>query len=165
LYKVAFGESQRALDDQVDELNQARQRAVAFLAFVGTATGFLVGSGLKNTTRSPLFYALAALGTLLALAALACLFYLLSPVRREEGRLRKAQWEYRLSGTELMSWIDAEVGQPSEYAYIAAVTNEYETMIGANDKTLSYLRRAYVMLIVLGLLQLTVWTTLAWAFA
>jgi hypothetical protein len=42
MYKMAYDEAKRLVDDQVAELDGIRQRSVQFLAFIGTGTAFLV---------------------------------------------------------------------------------------------------------------------------
>src|SRR4051794_11682018 len=79
MYKIAFDESVRALKDQVDELSGIRTRLVSFLAFIGAATAFLVGSSLTRATRDGAFYGLASLGTILLIATIAIVIALLRP--------------------------------------------------------------------------------------
>src|SRR5690349_1031373 len=63
LYKVAYEESRRTLDDQADELNRIRDRAVQFEVFIGAATAFLVGTGLQAPHRDTTFRILAGVAT------------------------------------------------------------------------------------------------------
>src|SRR3954454_17779051 len=63
MYRVAYKESQRTLDDQADELTGIRTRAVQYLAFIGTATAFLVGASLKTFERDTPFYAISITAT------------------------------------------------------------------------------------------------------
>src|SRR5664280_1806938 len=74
LYRIAYEEGKRALDDQVDELNGIRGRAVQFTAFVGSSTAFLAAVGLRTgPDRSWLFYVLAGVASALSLFAIASL--------------------------------------------------------------------------------------------
>jgi hypothetical protein len=115
LYRVAYVESQRTLDDQQDELKGMRDRAVSFTAFVGAATAFLVGTGLHATNRDVLFYILASLASALSALSIVLLIALLNPSS-------KRKWNYRMSAASLIDgWIENEVPGPSEAQFLRAL--------------------------------------------
>lgn len=156
MYRVAYEESQRTLDDQQDELKGMRDRAVQFTAFVGAATAFLVGTGLHTTTKDALFYTLAGIASGLSAALIVLLFILLMPSR-------KRLWHYRLSAGSLINgWIEAEVPPPNEAALVRAIAIKNDEMHRDNERLLGYLRKIYLYLIAIGAAQLTVWAALVW---
>ena len=88
LERLAYEEGKRALADQTDELNGIRNRAVSYMAFVGSATAFLVGTGLKAAHRDAWFYSLAVLASAASLSTLALISLVLSPYgpRKRAGK-------------------------------------------------------------------------------
>jgi hypothetical protein len=156
MYRIAYQESQRTLDDEQDELNRMRDRAVQFAAFVGAATAFLVGTGLQATHRDAAFYTLASLASALSALFIICLFIILKPSH-------KRLWHYRLSATSLIDgWIEAEVPPPNEASFIRAMAMKYDEMHRNNAILLKSLRRTYQWLILSGTAQVTVWAALVW---
>lgn len=156
MYQVAYEESQRTLDDQIDELSDMRQRSVQYLAFVGTATAFLVGTSLKPTapTRDLFFHLLAGGATALLLTTLAAVIRLLIPW---------GSWEYRLSGQKLIDgWIEDDAPVPNQAQLIRALTIRYDKMRHNNERILRKTRGVYVAMVALGTLQLILWVTLVW---
>jgi hypothetical protein len=157
LYRIAYEASQRSLDDQLDELNRIRDRAVQFVVFVGAATAFLIGTGLKAPVRDSLFYVLASIGSLLSVAAIVLLFLLLNP---------HLSWSNRISARRLMSdWIEPQVPQMSEGDLLRALAGQYDDYRAANERLLGVLRFYYRSLIILGSVQVVVWAALVWARA
>src|SRR5690606_33826850 len=64
MYELVVKAGERSLDEQRDELNGMRTRAVGFSAIVLSATAFLVGGGLvAGVERSEAFYVGAIVGT------------------------------------------------------------------------------------------------------
>lgn len=158
LYQVAYEEGRRTLDDQTDELNRMRDRAVNFAVFVGAATAFLVGTGLQAPHRDSTFYAIAILASALSALMILLLFIVLNPAKR-----RKEYWNYRLSpGSLIQGWIETEVPVPSKAQFNRALANVYDDMIKRNETVLSALRAAYRWLVVTGSVQLMVWAALVW---
>lgn len=157
LYRVAYEQSERALDDQTDELNGIRSRAVSFLTFVGAATAFLVGTTVTSATKDALFYTVASLGTLLVVVCIICIFVVLKPSRMYP-------WQSRLSGEVLVKdWIDGtDVPSPNEAQIVRALALQYDEMRKANEALLGSIRRWYIRLIACGIAQLAVWISLAW---
>jgi hypothetical protein len=156
MYRIAYQESQRTLDDQQDELKGMRDRGVQFTAFVGAATAFLVGAGLQAATKGPLFYSMASAATVLSAALIILLLILLTPSKRN-------LWHYRLSAESLIKgWIEAEVPPPDEALFMRAVAIKYDDMHRKNEVLLRSLRRSYRWLIAVGAAQVTVWAALVW---
>jgi hypothetical protein len=159
LYKVAYQEAQRALDDQQGELRSMRDRSVQFTAFIGAATAFLVGTGLHPAHRDVPFYILAGTASALTVALILLLLLLLTPSKRR-------YWYYRLSAKKLIKdSIETEVPPPTEAHFIRALALRYDGMRVENEKLLGALRRYYRWLIVVGIVQITVWATLVWVKA
>lgn len=157
LYRIVCQEGRRTLDDEQDELNGMRTRAVQFTAFVGAATAFLVGTGLLHVTdKDALFYALAATASALSAALIVFLFLLLSPFARQP-------WLYRMSTDRLINeWIDAEVPQPDEAMVLRELAFQYGEMHRGNELLLKSMRKWYLGIIVVGTAQVTTWAILVW---
>jgi hypothetical protein len=167
MYRIAYQEGQRALDDQQDELNRMRDRAVAFTAFVGAATAFLVGAGLTNVHRDGSFYALASIATVFSLGMIFLLSVLLNPFQRKLQDPSKGKyWNYRLSTKTLMEdWIERDVPPSSEGEFIRWLADLYDDMRVANEKLLGPLRFSYWGVVTSGVLQVVLWAALVWAKA
>ena len=86
LYQVAYELGLRTLEDQRDELNGIRTRAGSFMAFVGSATAFLVGTSVQGSSRGGFFLVVAIVATIFSSLAVVCLLSLLRP-RRFDFRL------------------------------------------------------------------------------
>src|SRR5215469_13190908 len=156
LYKIAYQEGQRTLDDEQDELNRVRDRAVQFTAFVGAATAFLVGTGLDAPSKDALFYGLASAASALSAILIALLFIVLAPMGRHS-------WRYRMSTEFLISqWIEADLPQLDEAALLREMALQYGDMHRRNEAMLSSIRRSYRWLIATGAAQVTVWAALVW---
>jgi hypothetical protein len=176
LYRIAFEEGRRLLDDQLDELNAMRGRAVQYLAFVGTASAFLVGTGLHGSHRDGLFYAVAGVGTALSLVTVGLATLVLLAVwpsgsqqddggaggtERDSG-LRIMQWKFRLHPAPLVNWIEPDLRKPNEADLLRALALREQQMYAFNKGNLDTLRLNYVLLIGCGAVQLIIWGTLAW---
>jgi len=156
LYKIAYNEAQRALDDQQVEVRGTRDRSVQFTAFVGAATAFLVGAGLHPSYRDASFYALAGVASALSVALIVLLLTLLFPRRGE-------LWHYRLSARSLITgWIQTQAPPPSHAHVIRALAQKCDDMREENEKLLSSLRTWYGWLVVVGAAQVAAWTVLVW---
>lgn len=156
LYQVVYEESQRALDDQKDELNVLRDRSVQFVIFIGAATAFLVGTGLQSLHRSTSFFILAGIASAVSLTTIGYLFAILNPAT-------KTKWAYRLSSDYLIAdWIEKEVPRPSRAEFIRDLAVMNDDSQRENEKLLSPLRKRYRLLIALGALQVIFWAALVW---
>ena len=170
LYKTAYEEGQRSLDKQFAQLDGMRQRSVQYLAFVGSATGLLVGTALSgNGTSSSLqsangrreFLFVLGLATLISLVTLALVRSILLGTTRLRGRL---EWETSLSPGQIVEILEVEVGRPSEtdlYRYLAL---QYEVMLDVNEPNLNKIRTRYSWYVLVGNLQLAVWVLCAWRY-
>ncbi|MGM7422334.1 hypothetical protein [Cellulosimicrobium sp. ES-005] len=161
LYKLAYAESSRALEFQLKQLEGVRQRTVQYLAFVGTATAFLVGTSLSGSTRDTLFFIVAALGTLIAIASVVLAAHILLLAALRWG-LPRFQWSFAMSGKRLVEWIEPQVGAPNEVDYIRALTLLNDEAYESNESSLQSLHRSFSTFVVLGFVQLSVWVVLAW---
>jgi hypothetical protein len=158
LYQVAYEEGRRTLDDQTDELNRMRDRAVNFAVFVGAATAFLVGTGLQAPHRDSTFYAIAILASALSALMIFLLFRVLNP-----AKVKKEFWNYRMSPKSLIQgWIETDVPVPSKAQFNRELARVYDDMVLKNEAVLGGLRTAYRWLIVIGSAQLMVWAALVW---
>lgn len=156
LYQIAYQLGLRTLEDQRDELNGIRTRGGSFMAFVGSATAFLVGTSIQAASRDGLFYVIAVAATLCSTLALISLLALLRP----------KPFEFRLSpGVLVDRWIEASVPRPSLDAFLRGLADLLEQMQGANEGLLRELRRRYVVLVGSGTLGLIAWTLLVWSYA
>lgn len=156
MYKVAFEESVRALKDQVDELSGIRQRLVQYLAFMGSATAFLVGSSLGAADRDGVFYGLACGGTALMIITIGCTVYLLWPSMSQFGATSSAQTIIR----EMIERKLSPIQNDGQFYHDFATYNDQA--VDENEKALRKTRRFYFAAIVCGALQLTVWVALVW---
>lgn len=154
LYRVAYDQSLRALDDQLDELSGIRGRASAYMAFIGSATAFLVGTGLKATHRDALFYGFALPASVATLVALVTLGLLLRPI---------AGWENRMSATVLIDkWIDREVPGPSLADLLKNLALRQDRSRGNNEARLVRIRALYLGVVGSGGLGIVLWSALVW---
>lgn len=84
MFKAAYNEGRSSVDKQYSALNATRTRSVQFMAFVGSATAFLVGSAVSGTVqRSVGFYLVLILATLISVAALVFLILILLSIVRK----------------------------------------------------------------------------------
>jgi hypothetical protein len=156
LYQITYEESQRALDDQKDELGNVRDRAVQFAIFIGAATAFLVGTGLQAPHRDTSFYILAIVASAASLVMIWLLFQVLNPSRKHE-------WHYRLSPDVLISeFIERDVPAPSRAEFVRALAKINGDSQIQNEKLLLPLRYLYRLLIVVGAGQVIIWAALVW---
>jgi hypothetical protein len=157
LYKVAYQEAQRALDDQLSEINTVRDRSVQFTLFVGATTGFLVGAGLQSAHRDMAFYTLASIATALSAAFIGLLMAVLGP---STSKL----WHYRVSARSLISgWIETEIPLPNDASFFRRLAQQYDDWHVENEKFIRNIRRGYRWLIIVGAVQLSLWVVLVWA--
>jgi hypothetical protein len=154
LYKVAYENGLRALDEQTDELSAVRQRAAQFMAFVGASTAFLAGTGLTGGHRDATFYVVAGLASLLSVVAIICVVVALRPVK---------DWQSQLSSQDLIDgWIETDVPPPGEAMVLRYLAELFDVMRRANAPKVSTVRTAYNGVVVIGALQVLAWATLAW---
>jgi hypothetical protein len=164
MYKIAYEEGKRLVDDQLAELDGMRQRSVQFLAFVGSATAFLVGTSLGRVGTSPgLAYGIVALvlaivASLAAAVAIVLVVFILLALSKK-GRIK---FEFRLSPAVLVEMIDPEVPQKEEAAFMRRLALDYGEMHDTNETSIIKLRKCYTAFIALGFSQLVLWAIVAW---
>lgn len=176
--KDAYEEGKRAVDDQMAELDSMRQRSVQFLAFVGSATAFLVGTGLaatsaatqSGTPRDGWFYFFAITASVLSLVMiLLVLAVLLSIVRHPDGpksKLGRAHFDFRNSSRTLVEdWIDPPSQRMDEARYFRNLAITYDQKYEENEPFLSSIRVTYAWFLSVGTAQLVLWSVVVWAFA
>jgi hypothetical protein len=156
LYEITYKEAARTLDDQTAEVSNARTRAVQFLAFVGSATAFLVGTAIDGIAdKNELFYWVAGTGSVLALAGIGSVALLLSPwstplLKRVEPRLL------------IVNYIERDLPLPNKAEMWRELSLHFDKWQAANEIRLKTVRRLYFASIILGALQLLLWATLTW---
>jgi hypothetical protein len=172
LYKLAREEELRRLESQRDELDSMRQRTAQYLAFVGAATAFLAGSGLKAPARDGVFYGLAALASILSLWMIfACVrvFLALEFPASKDGwrnfRPKPISWAFVLKPGALLAVIESDLPRPDEIDLVKYVASLYGEMSSDNAPGLAKVRRMYVSALVSGAVQVIGWTALVWVKA
>lgn len=170
LLKTAYEEGRKALDDQIAELDAMKQRTVQYMAFVASATAFLVGSALSaDRVRSATFLKWATSATAVSILALVFLtFILLSIVWSPTGKkwLGRALWNFQVKPQVLVEkWIAPELGAADAEEFYEDLALHYGDKLEENEKNLSQIRRWYWLVIVAGGLQVVLWVWVVWRFA
>jgi hypothetical protein len=132
---------------------------VQFLAFVGSATAFLVGTRFDTApNKTGVFYPLAWIATGLALLAIVSTVLVLAPLF--------VKWSFRVSAERVITIIDREVGRevpsPSEGELYRKLALNYEPKKQQNEIVLARVRWVYFVAIAAGSVQLVLWTVLVW---
>lgn len=177
VYRSAYEEGRRLVDAQRAELDSMRLRTLAFLAFTGTATAFLVGTSLTSPSQSDLlFYGLAGSATLLWVGTLLlCLSVLLAPkplkqmyrVRRSSSNREPYWWamSWRFGMRPYSMVRVANPGQkkqPGTADVYQKLALDYESMWDHNKILLARVRFRYAWFLALACIQLSLWITLVW---
>jgi hypothetical protein len=166
MYKVAYEEGKRLVDDQLAELDGMRQRSVQFLAFIGSATAFLVGTSLGRVSQVGVAYEivpllLAGAASAASLIAIYLVVTMLLALSKDE-RLKPTNWRFRLSPEVLIRWIEPEVPQPDEVDFLRNLADVYQKMYEYNEPRLKRLRKFYTAFVAIGFFQLVLWASVAW---
>ena len=158
MYRVAYVEGQRALDDQREELNGLRERAATFVGFVGAAIGFLVGTAAGvRADHDVLDVVVLTVASLVSLAMVSAVTVLLIP---------RAGWSFRLSSQILVDeWIEGDGDRPSEADFLRALAKRYDGMRVENEQRLRSLRSSYVAVVISGSVAVLSWSLLAFISA
>lgn len=159
LYRVAFDESVRTLKQQTDELSAIRQRLVQFLAFVGTATAFLVGTALHPEStpipRGHEFMPLCIAGTAAMGVTLVLTLILLYP--------RTTPLTVVSSARDILDDIHRDVSPTDTEAHLLHnLAWYYDGYVEENKPVLTRARWIYFLAIGSGALQLGIWIALVW---
>jgi hypothetical protein len=156
LYQVVYEESQHTLEDQRDELNSLRDRAVQFSIFIGARHSFPHRLRSSEYAQDNGFFALAGAASAISLAAVGLLFVTLRPPK-------KKLWYFRLSSKYLIdNWIESEVPRPTKVQFIRALALMNDDSRDRNEKLLAPLRHRYRILAAAGTLQVVLWAALVW---
>lgn len=158
LYKIAYDLGLRTLEDQRDELNGARTRACAYMAFVGSATGFLVGTTLRGASAPAggWFYMLAIAGTATFVFALLFMCMLLFP---------RLPFNFGQSPKFIVEqYIERDVPPPTKEELLRQLCMDWDEYIMENGRSLKPIRQNYRLLMISGGLSLILWTSAIWMF-
>lgn len=181
LYKSAYEEGRRLVDDQATQLDGMRQRAVQFLAFVGASTAFLVGSALSHMNAAdippvrtwPFFLLAGGATTLSVVAVLLCVSVLLSWTRlssRDDDEGFVETWHLKMRPGQVLWFLEpppgttALTGRSLANVY-QALARRYQQMADQNEEGLRRVRNRYLWLLLVGFFQLACWLTFTWVFA
>ena len=164
LYAKAAEIAKDSLDDQLAELDAMRGRAVQFLAFVGSATAFLVGTAISGAEmRGGWFAAIGGAASVGFVALLVLLRSLLTGSARWWGG-PAMDWNLRQDATTLTEWLDERGSRISQAAFYRYLVESYREQTVDNDGYLRALRRRYIAFLYLGSGGLLVWGALAWFY-
>ena len=153
LYRLAYDQSIRALNDQTDEWNGIRGRVATFMALVASATAFLAGTVLKDVKHDTVFHWLASLASAGSVIALLATGWALIPKK----------WQMRSDARVFIEeWIEGSNPVPDEAAMLREITLAQERVKIKNERVLKSLRRMYAILIFAGSVGIGFWTALAW---
>lgn len=154
LYKAVYEEAKRGLDAQSAELDSLRQRAIMFLAFVSSATAFLVGTTLDaGGVRNGTFRSVAIWATAVSAAAIVAAVATVVPWRKWQGKLSAA--------TLIEGWVETDTAATEVFFY-RELALLFDEMRMSNETTLAILRSLYTALILAGSAQVVLWASLAW---
>ena len=156
LYRVAYEQGLRSLTDQVDELSGLRTRAVSYMAFIGTATAFLVTATLRSATAGTPFFVCALLATLFVAWATIQLGRTIHP---------GLEFTFRLDARQIIArWIDREVPAPSEADLLRSLSGWLSVYVEQNEVALKKVRWRFNQVVMCGGTGLLLWTVAIWAF-
>lgn len=161
-YELARAEELRRLEHQRDELDSMRTRTSQYLAFVGAATGFLVGNGLESAHRDAVFYVIAAIASLISTVAI----YLAITVFLGGGKLigrGVGKYAFTLNSLVVLRTVEADVPHANPSQVSAYMTRLYAEMADGNAPVLDIARRQYRWFLGTGATQVLGWTILLWA--
>lgn len=179
MYRVAYDEGMRTIDDQVSELDSMRQRSLSFLSYTGAATAFLVGAGINQDTRTGSFRVLAACASLVSVVAILTtalvLFGFHFRVTKEQrarpdfglGRRIAAwhQWQFRVNAQVLVNkWIDVDLGGDAEREFLRSLALFYDEEARENSRKLRSIRGFYYTSVLTGASAILLWAALVWIY-
>jgi hypothetical protein len=135
-----------------------RGRAAQHLAFVGSATAFLVGTGIGAAHRTFGFYLLAGFATVASVLAIISVAWMLRP--------KSASWQGMMSAQKLIeNWIEHDVPRrPNEHEFLRSLALRQDEMRTKNDLVLTKLRRLYVVALSSGGVGILLWAALVWSY-
>lgn len=156
MYRLAYEQGLRTLSDQAAEVDGMRTRAVSFMAFIGTATAFLVTTTLRSAEPGALFYVVAGLATALVGFATVQLARLLRP---------RIEFTLQLNSRDIVTdWIDQEVPCPSEALLLRGLSGWLAQYAEDNLEGIKVLRNRFSHVVLFGSGGLLLWTTAIWVF-
>ena len=134
---------------QSDELSGMRQRSITYSAFIISASGFLVGTGLNKMSQDPTFAVLAIGGTLGFAALAVSLILLVAPFLR---------FQFVLDPDALMRWMEGDQRAPSRTIALRGLTEAtLPKMIRKNRASLKVARRLYRTVLITGAVTVGCW--------
>lgn len=157
LYRIAYEEGRKSLSDQVDELNGMRNRAVSYMAFILSATAFLVGTTLRTASPGALFYATAVIASALTIWAIVHLALTIWP---------RVDFIFQLDPSGIVTdFIDRDIPRPTEAELLRSLSGWISVYLEANEKALKKIRYRFTNVVISGALGLLIWTLMAWFFS
>lgn len=157
LYRIAFDEGRRSIADQAEELTGVRSRAVSYMAFIGTATAFLVTTTLKAVTPDLSFYIVAGIATLSVSWATLQLCRVIWP---------NTKFTLRMDPIVIIElFIDKKIPTYSDAEIYRELSKWFGRYLDTNERSLVKIRKLFAHVILFGGGGLVMWTIAVWMFA
>jgi len=166
VYKHVVEVGLDALNDQLKELEGIRSRTVQFLAFVGTATAFLVGTSLRGSSDAgTVFNVVGVIATLgIGVLLMLCLSILMGAKHWYGGR--SMNWDFQDDPMAYLEWIDGgdSVRPKSNVVFYRYRAQRMSKQLQSNDGYLQKIRARYIFFLIAGIAVLSTWGALAWIY-
>lgn len=167
VYKHVVDVGLTALKDQLSELDGIRARTVQFLAFVGTATAFLVGTSLRSTSdaRDSIFNVAGVTASAgIAIMLMLCISILTGAHHWWGGKTMT--WDFQDDPAVYIEWLDGDdsVRPKSDVVFYRYRAKRIAEQLQSNDKYLASVRKRYIVFLVAGIAVLAAWGVLAWRY-
>lgn len=133
-----------------------RSRAVAYMAFIGTATAFLVSTTIRTPNLQLPFYLVALTATLFVVWSIFQLARVIWP---------KRSFTLRIDPINIIEqFIDREVPIPTQAELLRTLSKWFGRYIDDNDLALDKVRNAFTQVVLFGSGGLLLWTIAIWFF-
>lgn len=165
-FELARQEELRLLELQRTQVDNIRTRTAQYLAFVGSASAFMAGSGLRAVDRDGWFY--LAAGTATALSALSvalgcALFGNINPAKVLKKSKRRLVWAWgSKGGGHALAHARSQVPVVSASDLAQKLADRYQTARRLNADKLLVVQQTFVWFLVAGSVQLLAWTIVVW---
>lgn len=165
-FELARLEELRLLELQRAQLDNIRTRTAQYLAFVGSASAFLAGSGLRAVDRDPWFYGFAVVATVFSGLSVAIGFVIFGnydPRGIFDGSRRKLLWKWgHTTKGHALEHALSEVPPVPASALARKLAERYQRAREENEPNLGVVQKTHVAFLALGSLQLVAWTVVVW---